>query len=71
MKEPLWVLPEAVVAIHQMLLSEHGGLPGIRDQKLLESALARPRQRLSCEEKVSVFELAASYSFGLARIIPS
>ncbi len=39
-------------------------------KKLLESALARPRQRLSCEEKVSVFELAASYSFGLAKNHP-
>ena len=60
MKEPIWVLPEAVLAIHQMLLAEHGGLPGIRDQKLLDSALARPRQRLSYEVNVSIYELAAS-----------
>lgn len=70
MKEPVWILPEAVLAIHQMLLAEHGGLPGIRDQKLLDSALARPRQRLSYDVNASVFELAASYSFGLARNHP-
>ena len=70
MKEPVWILPEAVLAIHQMVLAEHGGLPGIRDQKLLDSALARPRQRLSYDENASIFELAASYSFGLARNHP-
>ncbi|MES9870053.1 MAG: type II toxin-antitoxin system death-on-curing family toxin [Sedimenticola sp.] len=70
MKEPVWVLPETVLAIHQMLLAEHGGLSGIRDQKLLDSALARPRQRLSYDQNASIFELAASYSFGLARNHP-
>ncbi len=70
MREPAWVLPEAAVTIHQMLLAEHGGLPGIRDQKLLDSALARPRQRLSYDESASIFGLAASYSFGLARNHP-
>ncbi len=70
MKEPIWVLPDAVVAIHQMLLSEHGGLPGIRDQKLLDSALARPRQRLSYDANVSIYELAASYSCGLSKNHP-
>ena len=41
MKEPIWVLPEAVLSIQQMLLAEHGGLSGVRDQKLLDSALAK------------------------------
>lgn len=70
MTEPVWVLPGAVLAIHQMLLAEHGGQAGIRDQGLLESALARPRQRFSYDESVSIFELAASYGFGLARNHP-
>ncbi|MES9872516.1 MAG: type II toxin-antitoxin system death-on-curing family toxin [Candidatus Sedimenticola sp. 6PFRAG7] len=70
MKEPIWVLPEAVLAIHQMLLAEHGGLPGIRDQKLLDSALARPRQRLTYEVNASIHELAASYSYGLSKNHP-
>ncbi|MES9961784.1 MAG: type II toxin-antitoxin system death-on-curing family toxin [Sedimenticola sp.] len=70
MKEPVWILPETVLAIHQMLLAEHGGLSGIRDQKLLDSALARPRQRLSYDQNASIFELTASYSFGLARNHP-
>lgn len=66
MIEPKWILDEIVVSIHQMLLAEHGGSPGIRDRDLFESALARPRQRLVYEPKSTIFELAASYSFGLA-----
>lgn len=68
--EPRWVLPEVVTAIHQMLIAEHGGLPGIRDQGLLDSALARPRQQAAYAKKNSVFQLAAAYSYGLARNHP-
>ncbi|MEW8507284.1 MAG: type II toxin-antitoxin system death-on-curing family toxin [Candidatus Thiodiazotropha sp.] len=70
MNEPVWVIPKAVLAIHQMLLAEHGGLPGIRDQKLLDSALTRPQQKLSYDDEASIFELAASYSFGLSKNHP-
>lgn len=70
MTEPKWILDEIVVSIHQMLLAEHGGSLGIRDRNLLESALARPRQRLVYEPKSTIFELAASYSFGLAENHP-
>jgi len=70
MSEPAWVLPELVHAVHQMLLAEHGGPPGVRDHALLDSALARPRQRAAYEPEISVFELAASYSYGLARNHP-
>lgn len=70
MKEPTWILHEAVFSIHNMLLAEHGGLQGFRDSKLLDSALARPRQRFSYDDNTSIFDLAASYSFGLARNHP-
>ena len=70
MTEPVWVLPELVLAVHQMLLAEHGGLPGVREQTLLDSALARPQQKLAYEDDISFFELAASYSYGLARNHP-
>ena len=42
MKAPVWLLREAVLATHERLLSEFGGAAGIRDQGLLDSALARP-----------------------------
>ena len=66
MKEPIWVLRETVIAVHQMLLAEHGGLSGIRDEALLDSALSRPQNLFSYAKPVSIFDLAASYSYGLA-----
>lgn len=70
MKEPVWILPGVVGSIHKMLLSEHGGTSGIRDQALLDSALSRPRQRFSYERASTVFDLAASYAYGLANNHP-
>jgi len=70
MNEPIWILDDVVFAVHQMLLAEHGGSTGIRDETLLYSALARPKQRLVYEPESSIFELAASYSFGLAKNHP-
>ncbi len=70
MKEPNWVLQDIVIAVHQMLLAEHGGLSGIRDEALLNSALARPQQHFAYTGNVSIFELAASYSYGLAKNHP-
>ncbi|MCG7877612.1 MAG: type II toxin-antitoxin system death-on-curing family toxin [Candidatus Thiodiazotropha endolucinida] len=70
MKEPVWVLHEVVIAVHQSLLAEHGGAPGIRDESLLESALSRPRQRFEYSDEPSIFDLAASYCYGLANNHP-
>lgn len=70
MTEPRWVLEDVALAVHQMLLAEHGGSPGIRDKSLLDSALARPRQRLTYKPDSTLFELAASYSFGIAKNHP-
>ncbi len=70
MNDPVWVIPELVLAVHQMLVAEHGGLPGIRDQALLDSALARPQQKAAYGSEASIFELAAAYSYGLARNHP-
>ena len=70
MSDPVWVLPEVVHAIHQMLIAEHGGLAGIRDPALLDSALARPRQKAAYEQGSKLFELAVAYSYGLAKNHP-
>ena len=70
MKEPVWVLEKVVVSVHQILLAEHGGSSGIRDEALLSSALMRPKQRFAYEPGSSLFELAASYAYGLARNHP-
>jgi death-on-curing protein len=70
MNEPVWVLDQVVISVHKMLLSEHGGSSGLRDQALLDSALARPKQLFAYAPESSIFELAAAYSFALPRIIP-
>ncbi len=64
-----WVLKTIVLALHEEQLAEHGGLPGIRDEGLLDSALARPQNLVSYEEP-DIIELAAAYAFGLARNHP-
>lgn len=71
MKQPTWVeLPE-VLAIHDETLAEHGGLEGVRDRALLESALSRPKNLLAYSgERISLAQLAAAYAFGIARNHP-
>ena len=60
----LWIdLPEAL-AIHARQLDEHGGAAGLRDLVLLESALARPRQRQAYGD-ADIYELAAAYAAAL------
>lgn len=67
MREPRWVSLSVVLAIHEAQLSEHGGAAGIRDQGLLESALARPRQVYAYSEHPRLTNLAAAYAVGFAR----
>jgi death-on-curing protein len=69
MKEPQWVLRETVLAMHERLLAEFGGLGGVRDDGMLDSALARP-QHLFAYGRPNLFELAAAYAFGLVRNHP-
>jgi death-on-curing protein len=67
MKEPQWLSLAVVMAIHEAQLSEHGGAVGVRDQGLLESALARPRQIHAYSEHPTLADLAAAYAIGLAK----
>ena len=70
MKDPIWILPEVVTSVHQMLLAEHGGALGIRDAALLESALNRPRQQFEYANNPPIFDLTASYCYELANNHP-
>jgi len=68
MDEPVWIPKEVVLALHDRQLAEHGGTEGLRDDGLLESALARPQQRWSYgSPPPDLCELAASYATGLAK----
>ncbi|MBU4556950.1 MAG: type II toxin-antitoxin system death-on-curing family toxin [Actinobacteria bacterium] len=65
-QEPRWVTRVVIDAVHTDMLLTHGGLPGLRDEDLLESALARPRQKLAYEPPTDLAGLAAAYGFGLS-----
>ena len=69
MTEPVWVLPEAIRALHERLLAEFGGGSGVRDEGMLESALSRPSNQFSYGSP-TIHELAAAYAFGLVRNHP-
>jgi len=67
--EPKWLSPELVAAIHEAQIAEHGGPPGIRDRGLLESALARVKNKFVYGE-TDLAVLAAALGYGMARNHP-
>lgn len=69
-REPRWLSRVVVDAIHHDQLREHGGLPGVRDENVLESALARPKQKWHYDPESDVPSLAAAYAFGLVKNHP-
>jgi death-on-curing protein len=69
MKKLVWILKDFVLSLHEELLSEHGGTPGIRDEGLLDSALARP-QNIHSYGNTDLFTLAAAYITGIIRNHP-
>jgi death on curing protein len=64
--EPRWVEREALLVLHDRSLALHGGAAGLRDDNLLESALARPKNRFHYEGEADICSLAATYLVGLA-----
>jgi death-on-curing protein len=69
MKMPVWVLREVVFMLHEQSLAKFGGSAGIRDEGLVDSALGKP-ENLFAYGKPTVFDLAASYAFGLVKNHP-
>ena len=69
MPQWIWIGTDVAVAAHAEQLAEHGGGDGVRDMRLLESAMARP-QNLASYGEPDAAELAAAYAFGIARNHP-
>ena len=69
MSEPNWIERPVLLAVQTELLDRFGGLSGIRDEGLLDSAINKPKNLLAYG-KPSVFELAASYAVGLVKNHP-
>jgi death-on-curing protein len=71
MAEPIWVLLEAVKAIHNRQIAEHGGTTGVRDSELLESALAKPKNiYLYSKSQSSIPSLASAYAYAITKNHP-
>lgn len=68
-RQPKWLLLEVVLAIHDVLIAEHGGSPGLRDRGLLESALEAPKH-LFAYGNSDLHALAARYAVGISRNHP-
>lgn len=67
----VWIEKALALAVHDRQLAEHGGIAGVRDERLLDSALGRPQQRHAYgEPPPDLADLAASLAFGLARNHP-
>lgn len=68
--EPRWVSKAAILLLHGESLNAFGGVPGLRDEGLLESALARPLNLFAYEGVADLARLAAAYAAGIARNHP-
>lgn len=69
--EPKWITPAITLALHDRQLAEHGGQAGLRDESLMLSALARPRQLLAYgDPPPDLCALAAAYAYGIAKNHP-
>ena len=69
MNEPIWLQKNVIRAFHETMLAEHGGLMGMRDEGMLESALGRPINQFFYES-ATIHDLAAAYAFGIIRNHP-
>lgn len=70
MTEPVWLEKTALLLAYAEALIRTGGLAGLRDEGLLESALARPRNLFAYEGVTDVRRLAVSYGVGILRNHP-
>jgi len=70
MTEFAWIDEADARAIHDLVLSEHGGAPGLRDEGLLKSALARARQAQAYGDAPDLIDLAAAYVADIVRNHP-
>ena len=66
----IWLDIYDALAIHDRSLTLHGGGAGMRDEGLLQSALARPQQLAAYGEGIDVIKLAASYTAGVVQNHP-
>jgi len=69
-RRPRWISKKVLLLLHEESLAEFGGARGLRDEGLLDSALARPQNAWAYERSTTIPDLAATYAFGIARNHP-
>jgi death-on-curing protein len=69
-REPLWIDERDALTLHDRLLAAYGGASGLRDDGLLKSALARPRQHFAYDSAADIVQLTAIYTAGILRNHP-
>ena len=71
MMQPVWINLRVIKAFHDRQIIEHGGLPDLRDEGLLISALSRPQNLYNYSDpKPDISDLVAAYAFGLSKNHP-
>ena len=70
MREPVWINSRDALALHARVVALFGGVNGVREGNLLESALARPQQIFAYTELPEIVEMAAAYTAGIVRNHP-
>jgi death-on-curing protein len=68
--EPFWIDELDALTLHERLLAFHGGPAGVRDDGLLKSALARPRQLAAYSENADLVDMATAYTAGIVKNHP-
>lgn len=69
-EKPRWISKKAILAIHKDQIEQFGGSFVMRDMGLLESAISRPQNLHHYRPEANIFEIAASYGFGIAKNHP-
>lgn len=70
MREPIWLIKSAVLAVHNMMITRFGGTAGIRDEGLFESAMSRPKNIYHYDHGAQITQLAAAYAGGIIQNHP-
>ena len=68
--EPIWVEEREVLTLHDRLLAFHGGASGVRDEGMLQSALARGKQLAAYGGTVDMIDMATAYTAGIVKNHP-
>ena len=67
MIEPIWLDIDDICVIHGEILAESGGTTGVLNKGSLESTLNKPKNLYYYADNVTLYQLAASYGYGLVK----